>query len=55
MRKLAKITLSLYALAILAAISPLTYADSTGAGIFVAGFGGYHVEFAAPTESGFYN
>ena len=55
MRKLAKLTLSLYALAILAAISPLTYADSTGAGIFVAGFGGYHVEFAAPTETGFYN
>ena len=55
MRKLAKLTLSLYALAILAAISPLTYADSTGAGIFVAGLGGYHVEFAAPTETGFYN
>ena len=55
MRKLAKITLSLYALAILAALSGFTYADSTGAGIFVAGFGGYHVEFAAPAESGFYN
>ena len=55
MTKLAKITLSLYALAILAALSGFTYADSTGAGIFVAGFGGYHVEFAAPDESGFYN
>ena len=55
MTKLAKTTLSLYALAILAAISPLTYADSTGAGIFVAGLGGYHIEFAAPAESGFYN
>tara|TARA_R110002167_G_scaffold9397_1_gene42934 strand:- start:79 stop:246 length:168 start_codon:yes stop_codon:yes gene_type:complete len=55
MRKLAKITLSLYALAILAALSDFTYADSTGAGIFVAGFGGYHIEFAAPTEAGFYN
>tara|TARA_R110002096_G_scaffold48729_1_gene128984 strand:+ start:1016 stop:1183 length:168 start_codon:yes stop_codon:yes gene_type:complete len=55
MIKLTKITLSLYALAILAALSGFTYADSTGAGIFVAGFGGYHVEFSAPTESGFYN
>ena len=55
MRKLAKITLSLYALAIIAGLSSFSYFDSTGAGIFVAGLGGYHVEFAAPAEAGFYN
>lgn len=55
MKKLAKMTLTFYALAILAALSSFTYADSTGAGFFIAGLGGYHIEFAAPTEAGFYN
>ena len=40
---------------LLAALSPFTYADSSGAGFFIAGLGGYHIEFAAPTEAGFYN
>jgi hypothetical protein len=55
MKTLAKITLTFYALALLAALSSFTYADSTGAGFFIAGLGGYHIEFAAPAEAGFYN
>jgi len=55
MKTLAKITLTFYALALLAALSSFTYADSSGAGFFIAGLGGYHIEFAAPTEAGFYN
>ena len=55
MKTMAKITLAFYALVLLATLSPFTYADSSGAGFFVAGLGGYHIEFAAPTEAGFYN
>ena len=55
MKTMARITLTFYALVLLAALSPFTYAGSSGAGFFIAGLGGYHIEFAEPTEAGFYN
>ena len=52
--KMTKIIINIYLLLFVFALGKYTYLDSTNCGIFIAGIGGYHLDFKESHKSGAY-
>ena len=52
--KMKKIILNTYLLLFVFALGKYSYLDSTNGGIFIAGIGGYHLDFLESHKSGAY-